>query len=415
MGGFEGILRGEKIESRVLQICIYCITFAVTMQWFENFLATYHTEGLVIALVGVLFFLFQIGAVTRFSRVAAYRMGRRKPIREEGQPVSLIIPMFGEDYTFIEDRLPLLFEQDYPLLEVVIVYVGQDSDFHEELTRLRMHFPHLVVTRVHLDSRFPVSRKIALNIGIKAAHNECMIFSSTDTLPRSKRWISLMAKGFTRGDVVLGYSAPERKPGLVNRMVRTGNLFRSAAWLARAASGKPYRGSLHNFGFTRSLYFDPKVNGFNHLGMNIGEHDLFLQQVATSQNTSIVLSPSASVDRKLWSTLGWWISQLRYFGAASRFYSGKVKWHFVSEQLTRVIFFATAMYALIAMPAPFRWGAAALLVVRYLLLQWQLYRLTRRLGERGILGSYLLYDLFSPLWNLLLGLLLLRKDERVWR
>ena len=67
------------------------------------------------------------------------------------------------------------------------------------------------------------------------------------------------------------------------------------------------------------------------------------------------------------------------------------------------------------MPAPFRWGAAALLVVRYLLLQWQLYRLTRRLGERGILGSYLLYDLFSPLWNLLLGLLLLRKDERVWR
>lgn len=385
------------------------------MQWFENFLATYHIEGLVIALVGGFLFLLQIGATLRFSHVASYRMGRRKPIREEGQPVSLIIPMFGEDYTFIEDRLPLLFQQDYPLLEVVIVYVGQNSDFHEELTRLRQYYPHLVVTRVHLDERFPVSRKIALNIGIKASHNECLIFSSTDTIPRSNRWISLMAKGFTRGDVVLGYSAPERKGGFVNRMIRTGNLFRSAAWMARAVSGAPYRGSLHNFGFTRSLYFDPKVNGFNHLGMNIGEHDLFLQQIATRQNTSLVLSPSASVNRKLWGKLGWWLSELRYFGASCRFYSGGVKWHFLSEQFTRVAFFATMLYALIAMPEPFRLGAAALLVVRFLLLVWQIHRLTRRLGERGIVSSYLIYDLFSPVWNLLLGLLLLRKDERVWR
>ena len=40
---------------------------------------------------------------------------------------------------------------------------------------------------------------------------------------------------------------------------------------------------------------------------------------------------------------------------------------------------------------------------------------SRRLGEEKICGRYFLYDLLSPFFALLLGLLLLRKDERVWR
>lgn len=42
-------------------------------------------------------------------------------------------------------------------------------------------------------------------------------------------------------------------------------------------------------------------------------------------------------------------------------------------------------------------------------------RISRRLGEEKICGRYFLYDLLSPFFALLLGLLLLRKDERVWR
>ena len=42
-------------------------------------------------------------------------------------------------------------------------------------------------------------------------------------------------------------------------------------------------------------------------------------------------------------------------------------------------------------------------------------RFSRRLGEEKICGRYFLYDLLSPFFALLLGLLLLRKDERVWR
>ncbi len=83
---------------------------------------------------------------------------------------------------FVEERLPLMLAQNYPDFEVVIVYVGHDSDFYEELVRLKQSFPQIVTTKIHLDPRFPISRKMALNVGIKSAHYECMVFTSTDAV-----------------------------------------------------------------------------------------------------------------------------------------------------------------------------------------------------------------------------------------
>ena len=39
----------------------------------------------------------------------------------------------------------------------------------------------------------------------------------------------------------------------------------------------------------------------------------------------------------------------------------------------------------------------------------------RRLGESGIMGRYFIYDLLSPLWAAVLWVMLLRRDDRVWR
>ena len=39
----------------------------------------------------------------------------------------------------------------------------------------------------------------------------------------------------------------------------------------------------------------------------------------------------------------------------------------------------------------------------------------RRLGERGLRGAYFVYDLLSPFYEMLVALLCLRRDDRVWR
>lgn len=384
------------------------------MQFFDKFLSCYGWEGA--ALAGAILAMFAVQLwyyLFAYGRIAGYKNNRRAAVREAEPAVSVVVPLFSEDSSFVEERLPLILAQNYPAFEVVIVYVGQDNDFYADLQHLRQNFPQISTTKIHLDPRFPISRKMALNVGIKSAHHECLIFTSTDACPQTDRWLSLMAKGFARGEVVLGYCGVEYRKGLSNYLMRTWRLMHAADWLARAVRRRPYRGTLHNMGFTKSLYFG--ANGFNCLNMNIGEDDLFLQRIMTPDNVSVVLSPRATLREKTWGGAGWWMSRLRYFGSAARFYPRSVKNFIEWELISRVLFFASVLCALCVMPFEYRIAAAVLLLARYAAVTVAVRRLARRLGERGIARRYFLYDLFSPFWAFWLGMLLLRKDERVWR
>ena len=384
------------------------------MRFFEQILVSYGWEGL--ALAGSLLVMFGVQLyyyIFVYGRISGYKNNRRAVTLETEPPVSVIVPLFSEDYSFVEERLPLMLAQAYPDFEVVIVYVGHDSDFYEDLMRLKQSFPQITTTKIHLDPRFPISRKMALNVGIKSAHYEHLIFTSTDAVPQTDRWLSLMAKGFMRGEIVLGYCGIERGKGFTNYLMRTWRMMHSANWIARAVRRRAYRGTLHNLGFTKRLYFG--ANGFDHLNMNIGEDDLFMQRVMTRDNVSVILSPRATLREKTWGGMGWWMSQLRYYGSSFRFYPQGVKSSVRWELGSRVLFFLTAICALAVMPPEYKLGAALFVVIRYGFVLFGVRRVARRLGEEGIMGRYFLYDLLSPLCEAALGVLLLRRDERVWR
>ena len=384
------------------------------MQFIDKFLACYGWEGAALAgamllLLGVQFYYY----IFVYGRIPGYKNNRRAAEMAEEPPVSVVVPLFSEDYSFVEERLPLILAQNYPDFEVVIVYVGHDSDFYEDLARLKQSFPQITTTKIQLDPRFPISRKMALNVGIKSAHYECMVFTSTDAVPQTDRWLSLMAKGFMRGEIVVGYCGVERKKGFANYMMRTGRMMHSANWIARAVQRRAYRGPLHNYGFTKRIYFG--ANGFSHLNMNIGEDDLFMQRVMTHDNVSVILSPRATLREKTWGGMGWWMSQLRYYGSAFRFYPQAVRTFVRWELGSRSLFFITVICALAVMPLEYKLAALALLVIRYVVVALEVRRVARRLGEDGIMGRYFIYDLLSPLWAAAVGAMLLRRDDRVWR
>lgn len=384
------------------------------MHFTESFLAHYGWEGAALAAVLLTAWGVQLWyRLAVWGRIASYRNNRRAEVRDVDPGVSVIVPMFSEDYPFVEERLPLILAQEYPDFEVVLVYVGTDGDFYEDLQRLRYTFPQISVTRIQLNPRFPISRKMALNVGIKSAHHECLLFTSTEAMPTSDRWLALMARGFRRGDVVLGYCGIERRPGAGNCLMRTWRMMRSAEWLSRAVRRRPYRGTFHNMGFTKSVYFG--VNGFTHLNMNIGEDDLFLQRVMTRDNVSVILSPRASLVEKRWGGLGPWLSSERYYGSSAKFYPASVRAFTAWEHTTHLVFFAAVACAVAAMPLEYGLAALVLAVVRYLIAVLSVRRLARRLGETGVAGRYFLYDLAAPFVGLLLGVLGLHRDKRVWR
>ena len=50
---------------------------------------------------------------------------------------------------------------------------------------------------------------------------------------------------------------------------------------------RPYRASHVNFGFTRKVY--DSARGFDHLNMNIGHNDLFIEHVTRSLRAAVIL------------------------------------------------------------------------------------------------------------------------------
>lgn len=385
------------------------------MQYIDFIVQYYGWQGATLAGVILLLFFVQLYYhIVIYGRVAKFRNSRRRKTMQELPPVSVVVPIFSEDYDYIDTRLHDLLGQQYDAVyEVVLVYVGSDNDFYEELNVLRLRYPNLVVTRIQFNPRFPITPKMAINVGIKSAHNECIILTTTDSTPASEQWLSMMGKAFMRGDVVLGYTAIEQREGLVNYLIRMSRLYISMQWLSRAVVGKTYRGSRCNIGFTKELYFG--IKGFTHLNMTIGENDLFIQRIASFDNVSVVLIPKGRMVERQWGGLRWWLSHLHHYGEAYRYYPRSARNALEWDLGSQVLFFLTVLTALVFMPLEFKAAALLLLIIRYIVVVSRVRSVAKRVGERGVALRYFIFDLFNPLLMMWARTRMLRKDSTAWK
>lgn len=385
------------------------------MHFFDYIISHYGWQGTALAACILALFAVQLYYyLIVYGRISRFRNSRRKKILESEPPVSVVIPLFSEDYRYLEESLPLILGQQYgATFEVVLVYVGASNDFYEELARMRLVYPNLTITKIEYNPRFPISVKMALNVGIKSAHNEHIIISTTSAQPATEQWLAMMGKAFMRGSIVLGYTAIEQKPGLKNYLMRMSRMQMSMYWMAQSVNHNTYRGSRNNFGFTKTIYFGTK--GFSHLSMNIGEEDLFIQKIAKRNNVSTVLIPKATMLEHAWGGWRWWIAQLRHYGEAYKLYPIEIRNIIEWELGSQILFFLTILSALIIMPLEFKLAALLLLILRYIIVMLRAHSIAKRVGEKGVMLRYWIFDIFNPLLMLCVRVAMIRKDSTVWR
>lgn len=348
-----------------------------------------------------------------FRRVPSFKIGSQEGSRMGSGSISVVLVM-GDDYLWIENSLPLLLKQDYDLFEVIVVYVGNNGEFAETIEAVSVSEPRLRVSRVKQHPLFPISTKMALNIGIKAARYDNILVTTPDAHPVSDRWLSLVAKGFSKSEIVIGYCGIEPSKGFADKIIRSSRMFSSLLYLTAAIRRRPYRGTIHTMGFARELYFEHK--GFGHLNLNLGEDDLFMQQLFDENNYTIVMHPRATVRQVRWGGLGWWLHECRLRNHAYPFYPLHVKWFIGLEAVSRLLFFATAIATAILMPLEIQIGVAVVACLRFLAVILQMRRVAKRLGERRLMPLYFLNDLFEPLFEIGVVVSRIVKPIReVWR
>ena len=394
---------------------MYAYNYLDVIQLFYNILEHYSWQGLLLIALAVTLFLTQLYYYAiAHNRIIRFRLMRERPKRRDNPPISVIIALRGESERFLVDELPALLHQEYNTYEVVMVYIGGDVDYYDELQRIRDNHSYMRLTKIGGNDRIYISTKQALNVGIKSAQYDCMLFTTPGATPISNGWVATMAKGFERGSVVIAPAVPHFESNTLStfimRMIEF-NMMRNAMTLA--VSGKPYYAPRSNYGFDRNLYM--RTRGYNHLRIDIGENDLYLQSIANATRTSVVMTRHAIVTEERSDMKSEWIEQMRYLGHARKFYPNAAK-RFTSREIgSRVLFFILCIALIIIMPLEVKLGAIGLILLRYTIVLWSSRRTAHKLGERGIALRYWIYDLLGPAIEWTLWCKKSHKSPRIWK
>ena len=385
------------------------------MHFFNEILQHYSWQGITLVLLTVTLFFIQLYYyLIAYNRIIGFRLLRAREKRRDNPPVSVIVPMRGESERFLVDELPALLHQDYAHYEVVVVYIGGDSDYYDELQRIRDNHSYMRLTKMGGNERLYISTKQALNVGIKSAQYDCLLFTIPNATPISSDWVATMAKGFERGSVVIAPAVPNFEGKSLStylmRLIEF-NMMRNA--MARAVVGKPYYAPRSNYGFDRSLY--ERTRGYNHLKIDIGENDLYLQAIANGRRTSVVMTRKSIVKEERIDMVSEWVEQMRYLGNARRYYPRDAKIFTTRELGSRTLFFIAILAILVLLPLELKLGAIGLLLVRYAIVVWSSRRVAHKLGESDIALKYWIYDLFGPALEWMLWSKKSRNTPRVWK
>lgn len=228
--------------------------------------------------------------------------------------LSVIICARSEAHHLVE-LIPVLFEQDYPTYEVIVVNDRSWDDTKDILEAYRLKYKNLHVIHIEEGNHQKFyGKKMGITLGIKGAKYDHFVFTDADCRPNSRNWLTHMASGFgEKKQLVLGYSPFEKTKGMLNRVIRYDGFHTALQYLSYAKAGVPYMGVGRNMAYSRSLFFS-KMGFKNHYHINSGDDDLFVNENGTRRNTAVQLHAASHVTtkaKKTWET--WFIQKKRHF------------------------------------------------------------------------------------------------------
>jgi glycosyltransferase involved in cell wall biosynthesis len=345
-----------------------------------------------------------------FQRLAFFR----KPAKEKSQqhPVSVII-CARDEAPNLAANLPGALVQSYPSThEVIVVNHNSQDDTRYLLEEFKKTFKCLHIVNLEHEAKGIPGKKYPLSMGIKEAKHEVVLLTDTDCVPVSEYWIEQMQDGYDEGiQIVLGYSPYQKRPGMLNKLIRFETFHSAMQYLSYALAGLPYMGVGRNLSYKKELFFRNKgFSSVNHLPG--GDDDLFINQVATRQNTRIVIDPQSFTLSEPKKTFREWVQQKTRHYSTGKFYRPKQKWLLGLYSITQFFFYPAFIVSLIYFYWPW---VLAVFALRFLLQGFIYFRVMKKLGESDLFPYWWLLDIWMMGYYLIFVPSLWKKPRMEWR
>ncbi|WKN41088.1 glycosyltransferase [Tunicatimonas pelagia] len=219
------------------------------------------------------------------------------------QPSVSIIVCAHNEINNLKILLPLLYQQQYPTYEIVVVEdTSYDGSLDFLLAQKEQH-SNLKIVWLRDHPEHVGGKKYALTLGIRAARYPHLLLTDADCRPSSPFWVRSMIQSWAaEHEFVLGYSPYQTQPGLLNGFIRYETLHTGMMYLGAALKGYPYMGVGRNLAYRKLFFLESGgFRGFWHL--TGGDDDIFVNRHATGRNTTIAIhveSQMVSVPKTSW-------------------------------------------------------------------------------------------------------------------
>lgn len=268
---------------------------------------------LFIVVIAIQFFYYLI----IFGKFAFAKAQKSTPKRI---PISVIVCAKNEAEN-VAQFIPILAAQDYPEYEIILIDDASSDATLDIFEEFEKQYANIKLVKVQNNEAFWGNKKFALTLGIKAATKEYLLFTDADCYPVSKNWIKEMSSQFTQQKtIVLGYGAYEKVAGsFLSKIIRYETMLTAVQYFSWAKMGQPYMGVGRNLAYKKEEFFN--VKGFiDHMRIRSGDDDLFVNQAATAQNTTICYSQESFTYSKSKKTFKAWFTQKRRHVATAKHY-----------------------------------------------------------------------------------------------
>lgn len=344
-----------------------------------------------------------------FRRIAFYIPAPKS--KTQTHPVSVIV-CARDEAANLARNLPGVLVQTYPTThEVIVVNDNSVDESKYVIAELQKNFKNLQHVPLTHEAKGIPGKKYPLSIGIKEARHEIVLLTDADCVPATEFWIQKMQDGYEDGiEVVIGYGAYHKKPGLLNKLIRFETFQSALQYLSYALAGIPYMGVGRNLSYKKGLFF--KVKGFssmNHIAS--GDDDLFINKVATKSNTAIVIDPEATILSEPKKTFREWFNQKTRHFSTARFYKPLHKFLLGLYTLSQFLFYPAFVGALLL----FDWRIVLGVFVLRMISFFSVYtRSLKKLGEADLGGWLLFLDIWQFFYYIIFAPALWKKPRKTW-